>query len=104
MSTVRIDLPKEKIADFCRRWKVAELALFGSVLRDDFYPDSDIDVLVTFGQGERWGLSDLVNMKEEIEQIFGRSVDFIEKRAIERSENPFRRKRILSTMEPIYVG
>ena len=89
---------------FCRRWKITEFALFGSVLRDDFRPDSDIDVLVTFAPDASWRFYDLVSMKEELEAMFGRPVDLVEKRLVESSENYIRRKHILNHMETIYVA
>jgi hypothetical protein len=99
-----IDPPKEKISDFCQRWKVTELDLFGSVLRDDFRSDSDVDVLVTFATESKWGLFDLVHMRDELQAILGRKVDLVERRAIEESDNPFRRKHVLDHLEPIYVA
>jgi predicted nucleotidyltransferase len=99
-----IDMPETRIADFCRRWGVHELALFGSVLRDDFRPDSDVDVLVAFEPGVRRTLFDLGAMQEELEALFGRSVDLVERRAIEQSENYLRRRRILASLRPVYVA
>ena len=96
-----IELPEEQIADFCRRRKVTELALFGSVLRDDFGPDSDIDVLVTFTPDCGWSLFDLVEMKEELKDIFQRDVDLVEKEGL---RNPFRRHEILNHMEVVYAA
>ena len=98
-----IDIPidSDRIADFCRRWKVTELALFGSVLRDDFRPDSDVDVLVTFEPGAPWSLWDLSTMREELEEIFGRKVDLVEKKGL---RNPFRRQAILSSQHLIYAA
>ena len=95
---------KDKIAEFCRRWKITEFALFGSVLRDDFRPDSDIDVLVTFAPNASWRFYDLSSMKEELEAMFGRPVDLAEKRLVECSDNDIRRKHILTHMETIYVA
>jgi predicted nucleotidyltransferase len=97
-------ISRDKIAEFCRRWKITEFALFGSVLRDDFRPDSDIDVLVTFAPGASWRFYDLISMREELESMFGRPVDLVEKRLVERSENYIRRKHILNHMETIYVA
>jgi uncharacterized protein len=99
-----IAISKDKLAEFCRRWKITEFALFGSILRDDFRPDSDIDVLVTFAPDASWRFYDLVNMKEELEAMFGRPVDLVEKRLVECSENYIRRKHILNHMETIYVA
>src|SRR5947209_4896339 len=99
----RIPLDQEQIAAFCRKWQITEFALFGSVLRDDFGPESDVDVLVTFAPEARYSLFDLVDMEQELQQIFGREVDLVEKIAVERNENYIIRKHILRSLEPIYV-
>jgi predicted nucleotidyltransferase len=99
-----INIPKEKIADFCRRWKIVELSLFGSVLREDFGPDSDVDVLATFSPDAKWSLFDHVTMEQELSAIFGRKVDLVSRRVVERSDNWIRRKAILETAEPYYVA
>lgn len=96
-------LPKERITDFCERWKITELALFGSILRDDFRPDSDVDVLVTFAPDAQWGLFKVAEMQQELEGILDRDVDFVSRRAIERSHNWLRRKEILGTAKTFYV-
>ena len=96
----KIDLPKGKIADLCRRWKVTEFALFGSVLRDDFGPDSDIDVLVTFQGDAPWSMWDLLDMRKELQDLFGRDVDLVEKDAL---RNPFRKHEILREHEVVYA-
>jgi len=101
--SVKISIDREKIAEFCRRWKITELALFGSVLRDDFRPDSDVDVLVTFAPEAEWSLFDHVTMEEELSSILGHKVDLVSRRAIERSRNWIRRKAILEAAEPFYV-
>lgn len=98
-SRLRINLPQNQLNAFSRRWKVKELALFGSVLRDDFRPDSDIDVLIQFTADARWSLFDLVTMQDELEKIFGRKVDMIE---LEGLRNPFRRRSILNNLEVVY--
>lgn len=103
MKTQNIDISKEAIAHFCQYWHITEFALFGSVLRDDFHLDSDIDVLVTFAPDVKRGLSETLQMKEELQDIFGRKVDFIVKAAIERSENWLRRKNILESAQVIYA-
>jgi predicted nucleotidyltransferase len=97
----RLQLPVDAIADFCRRWKVTELALFGSVLRDDFRPDSDVDVLVSFEPEARWDLLDLADMRRDLEEIFGRDVDIVEREAL---RNPFRRYSILKSAKTIYAA
>ena len=101
---MNIDIPKEKIADFCRKWKIVELSLFGSVLRDDFRPDSDVDVLVTFSPDADWSLLDHMAMEEDMSAMLGRKVDLVTRKAIERSENYIRRKAILETAQPYYVA
>ena len=101
---VKIDLPHGRIAEFCQRWKICELALFGSVLREDFSPDSDVDVLVSFTPKAEWGLSRLLDMKEELERLLGRRVDLVERRLVEQSENPFRKQHILNHLEQVYVA
>ncbi|GAB4429288.1 MAG: nucleotidyltransferase family protein [Anaerolineae bacterium] len=101
---VRIALPMEALERFCRRWQIEELALFGSVLRDDFCPDSDIDLLVTFAAGSERSLDDLITMQEEIEAIFGRPVDLVNRRAVEESRNYIRRRAILRSARTIYVA
>jgi uncharacterized protein len=100
----QIHIPLKQIEDFCRRWKVKELALFGSVLREDFRPDSDVDFLVTFEQESRWSLFDMIDMQDELREILGREVDLVERRAVERSENYIRRRHILQSVEPVYVA
>jgi predicted nucleotidyltransferase len=99
-----IDIPQQKIAAFCQRWNITEFALFGSVLRNDFRLDSDIDVLVTFAPGSQRSLADLIDMHEELEDIFGREVDLINRRTIEQSRNYIRRKAILKSARMIYVA
>ena len=103
-STVKINFPQDKITEFCRKWKITEMALFGSVLRDDFRPDSDVDVLVTFSLDQNWDYEHLLDMKEELEAIFGRPVDLVEKRLVEQSPNYIRRKHILTHLEKVYVA
>lgn len=98
-----IPMSNKGVADFCRRWKITQLALFGSVLRDDFRTESDIDVLASFGDDAQWTLFDHVTMQEELNALFGRKVDLVSKHAIERSRNALRRKAILDSAEVIYA-
>ena len=100
----RVAIPKEQLEAFCLRWKVEEIALFGSVLRDDFRPDSDVDVLVSFLPEARYSLFDLARMQKELEAILGREVDMVEKKAVEQSRNYLRRKAILSSAEVVYAA
>lgn len=104
MTRVQIELPREKIAKFCKKWKIHEFSFFGSVLRDDFRPDSDIDVLVTFEEDARHTLFDLVHMQDELKQIFGRDVDIVSRRGIESSRNRIRREAIINSAEAIYAA
>lgn len=101
---IAIALPMEKITEFCDRWQITEFALFGSVLRDDFRDDSDIDVLVTFAPTAQRGLTETLQMRDELQAIFDRDVDLIVKAAIERSENWLRRKNILESAKIIYAA
>jgi len=100
MKQDKIKVPLEQVEAFCRRWKIKEFALFGSVLREDFQPDSDVDVLVSFEPDIPWSLFDWVDMIEELKEIFGREVDLVEKSGL---RNPFRRHGILSTRQVIYA-
>jgi predicted nucleotidyltransferase len=97
-----IDVPDAVIEDFCRRWQITQIELFGSALREDFRPDSDIDLLVTFEKDAPISLFDIVEMQDEIAAIMGRPVDLIERAAIEQSRNPFRRHSILTTAQVVY--
>lgn len=90
-----------KLAAFCARWQVAELSLFGSVIRDDFTPTSDVDVLVAFAPGAAWSYWEWPEMIDELQAIFHRRVDLVEKKAI---TNPFRRHRILTTRKVVYAA
>jgi predicted nucleotidyltransferase len=94
-----IDIAMNDIKDFCRRWKVQEFALFGSALGEDFGPQSDVDVLVTFSPEATPSLFDLGAMQQELEDLFGRHVDLVEKAGL---RNPFRRQSILASMKVIY--
>lgn len=99
----KIALPLEAIKQFCDRWQITEFALFGSVLRDDFRVDSDIDVLVTFAPDYQRTFAETIQMKEELETLLDRKVDFLVKSAIARSENWLRRQNILDSAEVIYA-
>ena len=99
---MKLSLPYEQIAEFCRKWNVSEFALFGSVLRDDFRPDSDVDVLVTWQPDAHISLFDYAPMKEELEAIFGRKVDLVSKEGIQQSRNWIRKKEILGSARVVY--
>ncbi len=100
---IHLRFDKRSLAEFCRRWKIRRLDAFGSILREDFRPDSDVDLLATFAQDARWTLFDRVRMSDELAAILGRPVDLVNRRAVERSRNWIRRTRILETAEPWYV-
>ena len=102
MVAVRISLPRKKIAAFCKRWKVVEFALFGSALRGDFSAKSDIDALVSFAPQSDWGLFDHVKMRLELQELFGRKVDLVTRRALEQSRNTLLRSEILGTAKVLY--
>ena len=98
------NLSADVLSRFCQRWKIRELALFGSVLRDDFRLDSDVDVLVTFDTDADWSLLDHVRIQQDLEALLGREVDLVSRRGIERSANWIRRQAILDTAETIYAA
>jgi len=98
---LRVAVDQNRIAEFCRKWRITELALFGSVLRGDFGPDSDVDVLVTFEPDAPWSLYEWADMTDELKEIFGRDVDLVEKDGL---RNPFRRHAILRSKEVIYAA
>jgi hypothetical protein len=99
-----LDIPHEKIQEFCRKWQITELSLFGSALREDFGPESDIDLLVSFAPDARITLFNLVDMEEELKEIFGRDVNLVSRQAVEKSENYIRRRSILSLTKVIYAA
>ena len=90
-----------RLADFCHKWKVRELSVFGSALRDDFGPDSDVDVLVSFDAAAEWSLYDLVLLRDELSALVGREVDLIEQEAL---KNPYRRAAILHTKRVVFAA
>ena len=100
----RIAIDHQKITGFCRTWTIVELALFGSVLREDFRPDSDVDVLVTFAPDAHWSLFDLARMQDALKEMFGHKVDLVSRRGIEASQNWLRRKEILSSAQVVYAA
>lgn len=102
--TLRLALNRDLVADYCRRWKIVEFSLFGSVLREDFSSESDVDVLVTFSPDVNWSLFDHIDMQDELAALLGRKADLITRRAVERSKNWILRKAILESAEPFYVA
>lgn len=100
---IKMDNKRRSIEEFCKRWKIQEFSLFGSVLREDFDINSDVDVLVTLDPNSRCSLFDMVKMKRELEQVFGREVDLLSRRGIEASSNYLRRKAILYSARILYA-
>jgi predicted nucleotidyltransferase len=102
---MKLSLPYEQIAEFCRKWNVSEFALFGSVLRDDFRADSDVDVLVSFPSYDATpSLFEHVEMQDELVEIFGRRVDLLTRGGVEDSRNPVRKQAILETARVVYAA
>jgi predicted nucleotidyltransferase len=104
MTLKNINLPLTDIQNICERWHIKELALFGSALRSDFHPESDIDLLVTFAPDAKRGLTETLQIQDEFQALLGRKVDLIVKHAIERSDNWLRKKNILESAQTIYVA
>ena len=98
-----IELPVEAIAQFCRRWDVIEFSVFGSVLRDDFRPDSDIDVMIVFDPHARPTLFELVDMQDELQSLFHRSVDLLTRPGVEGMANLLRKRSILDSARVVYA-
>jgi uncharacterized protein len=97
----RLQASPSQIQTFCQCWQIVELGLFGSILRDDFRADSDIDVLITFAPNPTWTLFDVMNMQRELEHMLGRQVDLLER---EELRNPYRKAEILKTYQVIYAS
>ena len=100
----RIAIPSDRIAAFCERWRVVELALFGSAVTDDFGPRSDVDVRVSFEPGSRHTLFDMVRMEDELSGLFGRNIDLVTRAAVEGSRNHIRRRAILDSAQVVYAA
>ena len=99
----RIQIDHERIAAFCRKWRIQELSFFGSVLREDFRPDSDVDVMVSFESEAPWGLFAFEQMRDELSELLGREVDLTTRQAVEKSRNYIRRKHILKEAQVIHA-
>ena len=102
LKTLGVEL--DRLAELCERWRIAEVALFGSALGDDFRPDSDIDLLVTYRADADWSLFDIVGLDAEFADLFHRPVDVVSRRAVEQSPNWIRRKAILESAVPVYAA
>ena len=104
MLPLHVSVDRSQVAAFCQRWKAQKIERFGSVLRQDFGPDSDIDLLITPSPAAAWSLLDHVSMQEELSMIFGRKVDLVSRRAIEHSKNHFRREAILGSAQLLHAS
>jgi predicted nucleotidyltransferase len=100
MTRVRIEIPHERLAELCRRRRIRWLALFGSVLRDDFRPESDVDILIEFEPGHRYTYFTLAQIEEELASLLGRTVDL----HMPKTLHPFLRDKVLGQAEAVYVG
>ena len=103
LSNLRLPLPMEQIAGFCRRWNIARLEVFGSALREDFRPDSDLDLVATYAPEARWSLLDRVRMKCELEDMLGREVDLLNRRALEKAGSHESAAAILAQTRTLYA-
>lgn len=103
MIPAQLGVSQEELGSFCRKWKVVELDVFGSALRSDFGPDSDVDLLIVYAEGAHPTLLDEGEMQDELETLFGRPVHFMTKRSVQNSHNAIRRKAILETAIPLHV-
>lgn len=104
MKVGALDVPEAGLREFCRKWRITEFAVFGSVLREDFGPESDVDVLVTFEDAARWRYEDLWDMKQDLSAMFGRKVDLAQRKLVESDENWLRRRRILESARTLYAA
>ena len=103
LPNLKMRLPAEPIAAFCRRWKIARLDVFGSVLREDFHPDSDVDLLATYAPEAHWSLLDRMRMKFELESLLACQVDLLNRRALEKSASSPRSTAILAQARLLYA-
>ena len=104
MTPMNLGIDADKIAVFCRRWKINKLAIFGSAMREELRPDSDIDLLVTFHSDANWTMFDHFTMEDELSHLLGREVDLISVRAVEENPNPITRREILDSARQIYAA
>ncbi|HTG35473.1 MAG TPA: nucleotidyltransferase domain-containing protein [Thermoanaerobaculia bacterium] len=102
--SLSLSWPTDRIEEFCHRWKIVELSLFGSALRADFRPYSDVDLLVRFAPDADWSLLDHARMERELSEVLGREVDLVSRTAVEASPNWIRRQEILSTARALYAA
>lgn len=100
----RVNVTYEQIEAYCRKWNIVRLELFGSILREDFDAESNVNVLVSFAPDARIGLFALVRMEDELRELLGRDVDLVEREAVEESPNWIRRKAILGSAHLVYAA
>jgi uncharacterized protein len=98
----RLGLSNQEIVNLCHQWGITKMALFGSILRDDFRADSDIDLLITFAPNARQGLLTLAKIKHELESRLNRSIDLVPEASIQMSDNWIRQREILNSAQTIY--
>ena len=104
MTVADFGVSQEKIADFCRKWKIIQLAVFGSAVRGQLRPDSDLDLLVVFALDSDWSMFDHYRMENELVELFAREVDLVNRRAVEENPNWICRKEILDSAKVIYAA
>jgi len=104
MKPMDLGIEADRIADFCRRWKIIRLAVFGSTVREELRPDSDIDLLVTFRSDADWTMFDHYTMEDELSRLLGREVDLISMQAVKENPNPITRREILDSARQIYAA
>jgi len=94
---------RSQIAEFCAKWQVREFAVFGSAARGELRPESDVDVLVSFAPEVEWDLIDMCHMQDELELVFGRKVDLVEREAVEASDNWIVKRETLGSADRLYA-
>jgi predicted nucleotidyltransferase len=104
MTATDLGLPQEILREFCQRWKIRRMAVFGSAAQGRMRPDSDIDLLVAFDSDAEWTMFDHYAMEDELAGLFGREVDLVSVRAVEENPDPIRRRQILNSARPIYAA
>jgi predicted nucleotidyltransferase len=104
MTVADLGLSEETLGQFCRRWKISRLAVFGSAAQGTMRADSDVDLLVTFDAGAEWSMFDHYAMEEELSRLFGREVDLVSTRAVQENPNPICRNQILDSARLIYAA
>ena len=104
MTLINLGVEPEIIADFCQKWKISKLSAFGSIVREELQPESDIDLLVTFSDNADWTMFDHFNMEEELSHILGREVDLVNIKALEENQNPIYKQEILNSARQIYAA